>query len=94
MERTSIRSARAISAERFNDMLNILPPLNWTGIGASAESFRMSEMIDINLVAIFVRIGEQHFELEAGHLVTHCMAVSHCAAIVGHGAAASVGAQS
>jgi len=82
MIRTSIRSAKPISADRFDEMLNILPPLNWSGVGTATESFQMSEMLDIHLVTLFVRIGAQHFELETGDLVTHRMAVSHCAQLI------------
>src|SRR5580658_5738349 len=57
MTSTFIRSAKAVSAERYNAMLNILPPLNWCGIGSSTESFRMSEMLDIDTVVIFCRIA-------------------------------------
>ena len=82
MTSTFIRYAKAVSAERYNDMLNILPPLNWCGIGSSTESFRMSEMLDIDTVVIFCRIGSQHFELVAGDRVTHHLAIAHCTALV------------
>jgi hypothetical protein len=87
MARTSIDTMNSITGERFAEMLNILPPLNWHGIGDSAESFRVSEMLDCNTVTIFVRLGSpwpapKYFELVAGDGVTHQMAVSHCAALL------------
>jgi hypothetical protein len=83
MSRTTIYAVKAISEQRFDDKLNVLPPLNWQGIGTAAESFRISEMLDYDKVAIYVRIGSpkasrQYFELVAGDLVTHSMATAHC----------------
>jgi hypothetical protein len=85
MSRTAIHAVKVISAQQFDDMLNVLPPLDWDGIGSSAESFRLSEMLDCYKVAIYVRIGSpaahpDHFEVVAGDLVTHRMATEYCAA--------------
>ena len=83
MSRTAIHSVKPITGGRFDEMLNILPPLNWHGLGTSGESFRLSEMLTNDTVAIFVRIGSpwpepRFFELVAGDQVTHEMAVAFC----------------
>jgi len=87
MSRTAIHAVKPINGQRFEEMLNILPPLNWRGLGTSAESFRMSEMLNIGKVTLFVRIGSPrvaaaYFELVAGDQVTHLMAVAHCTDLV------------
>ena len=50
-----------ITAERWEDMLNILPPEKWQTV-AGVEIFRMSERLTGNITAHFARIGERYFE--------------------------------
>lgn len=48
-----------ITAERFHDMLNILPPVGWN-TDSDGECFRISERLAGRITAIFVRIGERY----------------------------------
>ena len=48
-------------AERFLEMLEVLPPLRWQRRGAS-ESFMVGEMIYGDIAAIFVRLGREDGE--------------------------------
>lgn len=48
-----------ITAERFQEMLNILPPVGWRNT-SNGEVFRMSEHLAGNITSIFVRIGERY----------------------------------
>lgn len=50
-----------IDAERWGDMLEILPPEKWETV-AGVEIFRMSERLTGNITAHFARIGERYFE--------------------------------
>lgn len=59
----------AITAERFAEMLNILPPRRWRGVGEHFESFFQSEgEIDDDIVSWFLRYrsidGEWFYTLE------------------------------
>jgi hypothetical protein len=50
-----------IDEARWWDMLEVLPPIQWTNRG-SAESFFMSERLTGELRACFVKIGKRYFE--------------------------------
>ena len=50
-----------ITPDRWDDMLNILPPEKWQTV-AGVEIFRMSERLTGNITAHFARIGERYFE--------------------------------
>ncbi|MCP2234015.1 hypothetical protein [Erwinia aphidicola] len=67
---TYILAPVEISAERFNDMLELLPPLDWH-IGASSQSFRLMEMTCVNVTAIFAVYGGRYFELCDRVTLTH-----------------------
>lgn len=51
-----------ISAERFMDALNVLPPVGWT-TKTGVESFKISERIWGNITDIYARLGERYFKL-------------------------------
>ena len=51
-----------ISEERFNDALNVLPPVGWT-TRMGVESFRISERIWGNITDIYARLGDRYFLL-------------------------------
>jgi hypothetical protein len=51
-----------ISEERFNDALNVLPPVGWT-TRMGVESFRISERIWGSLTDIYARLGDRYFML-------------------------------
>ncbi|OVZ88299.1 hypothetical protein CBW54_09625 [Yersinia kristensenii] len=53
-----------ITAERFNDMLEVLPPLDWHfNEAGGAQSFKMVEMYCGNITDIFAQYGERYFTL-------------------------------
>lgn len=54
-----ITGPEEISAERFHEMLNILPPMGWK-TDSDGESFKMCEYTAGRVTAIFVRIGERY----------------------------------
>jgi hypothetical protein len=49
-----------ITAERFDEMLNILPPVGWTTTG-NGESFKMCERYRGRITSIFVKLNQRHF---------------------------------
>ena len=51
-----------ISEERFNDALNVLPPVGWT-TRQGVESFRISERIWGSITDIYARLGDRYFVL-------------------------------
>jgi hypothetical protein len=55
---------REITAERFHDMLNVLPPCKWRGIGAAFESFHVSERLSGNVVSWFCRLSDRYFQVD------------------------------
>lgn len=56
------RDVGEITEERFNDALNVLPPVGWT-TRQGVESFRISERIWGNLTDIYARAGDRYFSL-------------------------------
>lgn len=52
-----------IDAERFDDCLNILPPVRWV-INGDCESFLMSERTNGRVTAIFVKLGDTYWSFE------------------------------
>lgn len=51
-----------ITEERFNDALNVLPPVGWT-TRRGVESFRISERIWGSITDIYARLGDRYFML-------------------------------
>jgi hypothetical protein len=51
-----------ITAERWDEMLGVLPSVAWKNDGAH-ESFKISERTAGSITAIFVRIDDRYFEL-------------------------------
>ncbi len=51
-----------VSEERFNDALNVLPPVGWT-TRSGVESFRISERIWGSITDIYARLGDRYFVL-------------------------------
>jgi hypothetical protein len=74
------KSIQRIDRQRFADMLNILPPVSWVGIGSQAESFMLSECVDSAISRIFCRIGLDHFELTGDMCSSHDSIVERCRA--------------
>lgn len=51
-----------ITAERWDDMLNVLPPARWHHC-YGVELFHVIERITGDLVTWYAKIGDQHFEM-------------------------------
>ena len=67
-----------ISQERYEEMLNVLPPENWQrGVGYSC--FRLSERLSGAIASFFVRIGDSYYQINededanVGELFRACM---------------------
>lgn len=67
---TTITPPVAITAERWEEMLNVLPPMRWRG-GGDTESFMICEATTLDLHSIFCRIGNQFFEMTNRRTMTH-----------------------
>ncbi len=57
MARTAIIE---VTAERYDEMLNILPPLDWVR-DDGVERFSMCEFLDGPITTQFARIGNRYF---------------------------------
>ena len=73
-------SIKRIGPERFDSMLNILPPAHWCGVGCFAESFKLCELNYGDITTVFCRLGAAHFELKADIHTPHTQVVAHCSA--------------
>jgi hypothetical protein len=69
---------RRISKERYEEMLNVLPPENWRrGVGYGC--FRLSERLSGAIASFFVRIGDSYYQInededaDPGALFRACM---------------------
>ncbi len=56
------QDVREVTAERFNDALNVLPSVGWT-TRRGVESFRISERIWGSITDIYARFGDRFFKL-------------------------------
>ena len=56
-----ITDPKPITAERYDEALNCLPPVRW-GTYRGIESFRLSELYCGNVTSIFARKGDQFWE--------------------------------
>jgi len=74
---STISAPAEITAERWDELLNILPPMKWRG-GEHSESFMISEATVINLHCILCRIGERYFELTDRRSLSHEEIVAKC----------------
>jgi hypothetical protein len=68
---------KEVDAERWWDMLEVLPPSRWTRAGGT-ESFHVCEYLSGNFVSWFVRIGERYFELQDVDTMKHGELVALC----------------
>lgn len=62
-ERALCTPAKPITKERFNEMLEVLPPQRWQ-IGRNCESFEMCEHTSGRVTAIFCRFGPRYYSFE------------------------------
>jgi hypothetical protein len=56
-----VTEPRAISEERFRDMLEVLPPCKWRTV-AGVNMFHVSERLTGDLVSWFARVDGEHYE--------------------------------
>jgi len=70
-----------ITADRYMEMLEVLPPVAWRGIGTEEETFKLSERTSGNITAIFCRIGERHFEMQDSIHMKHDDIITACRAV-------------
>jgi hypothetical protein len=66
-----------ITLERYIEMLEVLPPVDWVQIG-DADSFKLSEHTSGNITAIFCRIGARCFALSDSVFTKHEAIVELC----------------
>jgi hypothetical protein len=66
-----------INAERWEEMLNVLPPKRWMQDG-EGESFKFMEMTWGDLGLIFCRLGEDYWEFTDSHSLTHEQICQKC----------------
>jgi hypothetical protein len=71
-------TVKAITAERFHDMLNILPPCDWQHVGGQEETYKLSELVSTTTATAFCRIGDAHFELVVHLRESHREIVAQC----------------
>lgn len=73
-----------IDAEKWDYMLNVLPPVQWTN-EHGAETFKMSEMTSGTITTIFCRIGNRYFEVVDDYWVSHDQVATACKELIdGH----------
>ena len=78
MSQFSLSVVTPIDAARFDHFLNVLPPVDWQGLGGFAESFKMGEFLHGDITTVLCRIGSQHFHMTAHYRVPHRVIVEHC----------------
>jgi hypothetical protein len=66
-----IEPIREITRERFDEMLDILPPQKWQGCGTTQQTFHISERLTDNVVCWLIRRGPRYFELQDRADCTH-----------------------
>ena len=65
-----ISAPKEIDRQRFGDMLDVLPPVNWVR-NHDSESFKLSERDTADITLICVRRGNRFFELHDSIKLTH-----------------------
>ena len=70
-----------ITAERFEEMLNVLPPMQWKR-GPGAQSFKMSELTCGTLTGIFCEVRGRYFELCDDVRNSHEWIVRECRKVI------------
>jgi len=72
-----VKPPTPITRERFEDMLDTLPPLNWR-VGSTSESFMFLEALTDNIRSIFCRVDSNYYELANVETLTHADIVNIC----------------
>jgi len=70
---------KQITPGKWNEMLNILPPLHWVS-SRTAETFKLREFTWGTITAIFCRVGEHYWELTDSYTLQHDTIVEICTA--------------
>lgn len=73
------KGPQPIDAERFDELLNMLPPQRWVR-GGTTESFRICEAVTGDLYTFCVRLGDRHFTLTERGGTSHDELVRLCSA--------------
>lgn len=74
---TYISAPKEITEERWYDMLDILPPMQWRK-GCDTETFLLRETLTLDLHLIFCRIGARYFEMTDRRSLSHEQIVDAC----------------
>ena len=69
-----------ITAERFEEMLEILPPRQRVRAGAY-ESFKMIERLSGSITSIFARLGDSYWSFSGHDDMPHSEIIRRCAAV-------------
>ena len=67
-----------IDRERYWYLLEVLPPVGWTGHGTAEQTFKLSERTCGNITAIACQLGERYFTLEDDIRTPHREIVRRC----------------
>ena len=59
-----------ITAEKFEEMMNIMPPIKYR-TGALSESFMMSEAMTLGIRGIYCRVNDQYYQMYDRQSLTH-----------------------
>mgnify|MGYP001324394886 CR=1 FL=1 len=59
-----------ITADRWDEMLNVLPPMKWRS-GGGAQTFMMCEFTYGIITTIFINRGDKYYELSDKATLTH-----------------------
>lgn len=73
-EQGFIKEPVETSADRFHEMLEMLPPVGWRLTG-NEESFKFLERKAGRITSIFVRIQSRHFEFADDCTLTHAACI-------------------
>jgi len=72
-----------VDADRYRYLLEVLPPLSWSGCGTDVESFKLSEFTNGRVTCIAVRIGDRYFTYEGVASTPHEWCVAKVCAAFG-----------
>ncbi|HEY9646855.1 MAG TPA: hypothetical protein V6C88_10815 [Chroococcidiopsis sp.] len=74
------QAPKRIDRARFDEMLNVLPPMKWRSDSGS-ESFMLSEATSSHYHLILCRIGANYYQLTDSRLLNHQQIVALCLAL-------------
>ena len=65
-----VKPLTEVTEERFDEMLNVLPPSKWRG-GAGAQSFHLCEYLSGNIVLWLMELNGRYFQCQDVDSLTH-----------------------